>query len=198
MSLRAEVCVGFAVPIALPKGFGLRELSAVITNLNGFEPSLFSRAAAALEGGALPEQIVKKARVAWSVFEMDEERTYPSIEYADEDDLRTAFEKAASKILGEDHGISVVLQERVKKHSAEPKHALYLVHKSSMLEPYDVVYEKIRIPCDWDSLGFTDVPIEKVDAAKIKAHFVRLCDTLGLKAAGSTGWKLLASVGVRK
>lgn len=66
-----------------------------------------------------------------------------------------------------------------------------------MLEPYDVVYEDIRIPCNWDSLDFTDIPVDKVDAAKTKDHFERLCDALGLEAAGSAGWKLLTSVGER-
>ena len=186
MQLRAEVCVGFAVPIALPSAFGRRELSTVIINLNAFEPGLFSRTMAASD--------VKNALLALSVFDMDEEKTYSSVKYADEDELRMAFEKAATKVLGEDHDISVVLQSRADEEL--PKYALYLVHKSSMLEPYNVVYDEIRIPCEWyTGLDFTDIPIEKVDAAKTKAHFVRLCDTLGLKAAGSAGWKLLTSVG---
>ena len=40
MPLYAEVCVAFALPIALPEGFDERALSAMMTNLGAYEPTV--------------------------------------------------------------------------------------------------------------------------------------------------------------
>ena len=47
MSLCAEVCVAFALPIALPEGFDERTLGAMMSYLGAYEPNLSSLAAAA-------------------------------------------------------------------------------------------------------------------------------------------------------
>ena len=207
MPLHAEVCVAFALPITLPEGFDKRMLGAMMTNLKSYEPSLFSLAAAASQGGELPESVVKKARMASSIFEMDEEKEYKKLKYHDvvdshgfEGPLMDAFETAATKILGADHDVSVVLQERFgTAEDGEPNYAMYLVHKESMLAPYDVVYDEIRIPCEWHyGLYLHDIPIDQVDAVKTKEHFDRLCTALGLEKDGNAGWKLIASVGEKQ
>ena len=205
MPLYAEVCVAFAQPIALPSTFNARTLGAMMKNLEAYEPTLFSLAASAAEGGELPEAMVKRARLASSVLQMDEEKVYKKLKYVDVVEgydfggpLMDAFEEAAAKILGKDHGISVVLQKRFGEveEEGDPDYAMYLVHKSTMVTPEDVVYDEIRVPCEWYmGLDFTEIPVEKVDAAKTKDAFERLCRCFGLEARGNAGWKVLTSVG---
>ena len=200
MPLYAEVCVAFALPIALPEGFDGRMLSALMDNLNTYEPT----SPASAEGS------VKKARLASifvDIFEMDQHKEYPMLKYHDvvecynfEGPLTKAFETAATKILGNDHGVSVVLQERFGDEDVEdgtPRFSMYLVDKATMLTPGDdVEYDEIHIPCVWyRGLDFTDIPIDQVDAVKTKEHFERLCRALGLEKNGNAGWKLIASVG---
>jgi hypothetical protein len=205
MPLHAEVCVAFALPIALPEGFDERALSAMMTNLGAYEPTVSSSAAAASQGEEGSES--KKARVTSSIFDMDGEKEYPKIKYHDavesyefDGPLMKAFEKAATKILGKDHDVSVVLQERFGKKEDprdEPNYAMYLIDKPSMLTAGEhVQYDEIRIPCEW-GLDFADIPIDQVDAVKTKEHFERLCRALGLekKKYGNAGWKLIASMG---
>ena len=201
MPLKAEVVVAFALRIKLSDDFDSRALSAMIANLNAYEPSLFSLASAASEGGELPESKAKKARLS-SVLEVDEDRAYPVFKYHDavdscdfEGPLMRAFEKAAITVLGEGHDVSVVLQKRFGKAEDASTYAMYLVHKPSMLAPHDVVYDEIRMPCSWLGLDFTDIPVDEVDANETKGHFLRLCRALGLEADGGSGWKFIASAG---
>jgi hypothetical protein len=205
MPLYAEVCVAFAQPIALPSTFNARTLGAMMKNLEAYEPTLFSLAASAAEGGELPEAMVKRARLASSVLQMDEEKVYEKLKYVDVVEgydfggaLMSVFEEAAAKVLGKDHGVSMVLQKRFGEADEEgdPVYAMYLVHKSTMVTPEDVVYDEIRVPCEWYmGLDFTEIPVEKVDAAKTKDAFERLCRCFGLEARGNAGWKVLTSVG---
>ena len=189
MALCAEVGVAFALRIVLPDGFDGQMLSVMMDKLHTYEPS---RAAA--EGES------KKARLA-SIFEKDPHKEYPMLKYDDvvqeynfEGRFMKEFEMAATKILDKDHGVSAILQTSFGK--GEPSFAMYLVHKESMVTPEDVQYEEIRIPCEWNmGLDFTDIPIDKVDAAETEEHFERLCRAFGLDKNGNAGWKIIANVG---
>ena len=93
----------------------------------------------------------------------------------------------------------MVLQKRFGEveEEGDPVYAMYLVHKATMVTPEDVVYDEIRVPCEWYmGLDVTEIPVEKVDAAKTKDDFDRLCRCFGLEARGNAGWKVLTSVGL--
>lgn len=209
MPLHAEVCVAFALPITLPPGFNCRTLSAMMLKLSSYEPTpvelmqILNNLFEVGSGGFA----VQKRRFGMSIFEMDADKEYPKIKYHDavetydfDGPLMKAFETAATKVLGDDHNVSVVLQERFGKEEDQPNYAMYLVHKPTMLTPgEDVKYDEIRIPCDYFSFGLdsTDIPIGQVDVVATKKKFERLCLALGMDAAGDAGWKLIASVGLQ-
>jgi hypothetical protein len=203
MPLFVEVAIAYAQRIALPSNFDLKTLSIMMDNLNAYEPSL-SCTPAVSEGGELPEQVAKRACVASSVLAMDKGKSYKVITYNDAVDdysfggaLMSAFEAAVTKVLGGNHALSVIFQQRFGEVEDEvPKFAMYLVHKPTMLTPEDVMYDEVRLPIPLGiGLGSCDIQVDGVDFVETNKQFDRLCRCFGLEATGSAGWKVLMSAG---
>ena len=175
MDLLSDDFVTFAQRITLHDGFTMRDVSATVANLRAYEPTLFALAAAASAGGALPETVVKRACLAASVLEVDEDKEYDDLSYDDivasygcSGELSEMFEKAATKVLGTGHGISLVLQ----RSPGSDELAMYLVQKKKTTT---------------HKLGVADVPVDKTTLE----HFRRLCAVLGLEADGKAGRQLI-------
>ena len=125
-------------------------------------------------------------------------------------DLKLAFVPAADKLLGEGHGLSIFLQNRIGVELPgdvsyeRPAIPMYIVHDRSMVVPDSEIAwmtglfrdgNGINVPGLWGSPSFEDIPVDMVNAKKTRDAMERLCRNLGLKKKGRAGWKVLVSAG---
>ena len=219
-----EIHVAFAQEIDLPHDFGMEHVGAMIDNMNKFEPSLFTLAAAAApKGSALPDAaLAKRARLASSVLEMDDEQLeeHSDFEYAYavntldfKGPFANSFESATTKVLGAEHGLSIALLNVLDENGSGLGYysgpavlvdakdmRMYVVHKETMLSPkysedQDPDYDDISVPGVWGSPNSLEIPVDKLDAKTVKEAMHRICRTFGLDMKGSAGWKLLVNTG---
>ena len=221
-----EMYFAFAQPIRLPRDFDEECLVAMKEKLRNYEPTLFSRAAAAAPNGTgVPDGhdgLAERVRLASSVLQTDDATLDRCFEAPAQDfdgacdDLELAFVPAADKLLGEGHGLSIFLQNRIgavhddflidEFDNKHPAIAMYIVHDRSFVVPGNEIADAtdwdgdgngISVPGLWGSPSFEDIPVDMVNAKKTRDAMERLCRNLGLKKKGRAGWKVLVSAGER-
>ena len=193
----------------------------VRTYLSIYVITLFTLAAAAAPSdSALPSAaLAKRARLASSVIETDDdtlEKHYlarfdisDAVHGSDfSGPLADAFEAAATKILGVDHGLSITLHKRMEEvqvmvqeeEEETPTFATYVVHQKSMLTPEQNEhgdYEEVQVPGLCGFPTSCDIPVDEVDAKAVRQAMHRTCLAFGMDKKGTAGWKIIINKGLR-